>query len=389
MNIYEKKSKSINNPYGTEEVKINPLEDPCLLCISAQTMIPKSVFGMIREGMDIARLRTSKQTTTQYDIKDFPIKFLGIGKKSPQDDIATELVDDFFVPLLQEENSKVEINLAKKKFRNINILTYCDGTRTYSDAEKLLQERMKGLGYSKEEQQEILSQISLTSLASIEDTSKLCATSLNIIDVNDQELNTPFLEKLKAILLKNNTKEQIATYHDGSAIFFYEKDGYHSLKNFLQNNNPMKLAASINVVSSLQNSLINKTRDELLPLQLKKQQEKIRNLSNIDKKTVEDKLEDFDKSIDYPSAKRYSSSELTLFSEIDTLCREKINLEKKLETTTVAYQNAATSIESLTSAIKLNTTEDIYYDILEQGLGYQRPLGKTNESSYFETPKAL
>lgn len=38
-------------------------------------MHPKSVFGIIREGMQAARIRTTQENGPGYDIKNFPAHF--------------------------------------------------------------------------------------------------------------------------------------------------------------------------------------------------------------------------------------------------------------------------------------------------------------------------
>ena len=78
LKLYEKIARTEENLLGIQELeKETPIigKEPCLLCISAQSMHPKSVFGIIREGMQAARIRTSQENGPGYDIKKLSISF--------------------------------------------------------------------------------------------------------------------------------------------------------------------------------------------------------------------------------------------------------------------------------------------------------------------------
>ncbi len=78
LSIYKKCEKSLSNPSGIVEItNINELSKPFLLCISAQDIIDKSIYGIMREGAQAARVCTS-QEDAPFKLSSIPVDFLGI-----------------------------------------------------------------------------------------------------------------------------------------------------------------------------------------------------------------------------------------------------------------------------------------------------------------------
>ena len=177
LRLFKKCEKSVNNPYGVKEIKdFDTYDQPFLLCISAQDKNDKSVFGIIKEGARAARVRTSDELAGGFKIDEMGIDFLGLKCEyaNIKDKKSTSLVDDFLYPFLKRGKD------IRKQARKINILTYCNATNVYIQAEKRLRERLLEDGYSELEVIDILSQIGVISIASSIDLSKV----LNFLSYN-------------------------------------------------------------------------------------------------------------------------------------------------------------------------------------------------------------
>ena len=101
ITLYKKIEKSKSNLRGIVELKKEdePLLHPTMICLSAQSPYPKSVFGIIREGMRAARLRTSQSISGSYALSDFPINFVGLTYDYQGDGFGDSLAQDYFLPL--------------------------------------------------------------------------------------------------------------------------------------------------------------------------------------------------------------------------------------------------------------------------------------------------
>ena len=76
-----------------------------------------------------------------------------------------------------------------KNFRNINFVTYCDGTKVFKKIEELLENKMEKLEYSSEEIKQILSQVCLAAISGSSLQGHIKATSLLLGDKNDHSFN--------------------------------------------------------------------------------------------------------------------------------------------------------------------------------------------------------
>ena len=73
LSIYKKCEKSLSNPSGIVEItNINELSKPFLLCISTQDIIDKSIYGIMREGAQAARVCTS-QEDAPFKLSSIPL----------------------------------------------------------------------------------------------------------------------------------------------------------------------------------------------------------------------------------------------------------------------------------------------------------------------------
>ena len=79
ITIYNKIEKSMDNTSGFQVVpQIEMLERPFLLCISAKNNLSKSIYGMMREGAQAARLQTTQGPAGRFKLNEFPVDILGI-----------------------------------------------------------------------------------------------------------------------------------------------------------------------------------------------------------------------------------------------------------------------------------------------------------------------
>lgn len=389
LKLYEKIARTEENLLGIQELeKETPIigKEPCLLCISAQSMHPKSVFGIIREGMQAARIRTSQENGPGYDIKNFPSHFLGLSFQQDEEykNQGVELAETYFLPILQKAGKKVEVQEAKNKLRNINILTYCDGTKTYIEAEKALKERMKQLGYSNEEEEDILSQISVIAIATMQDTSKISASCTAFIDVNDTEIWTPMIVSLKESLEKDKKKISQEAISKNSSICYFNGPGHHSLKEYLKDTSLAKVPICTVVASSLNNSIYNQNAYTKIPYsQNKSFYHMTLNYYNSEGFTPEEAIELFDQSLEYETAKKITPEMMETLNMFDRICKTTVKLKKENETLRERVESSQEKNQKLISTIEEIVPQDIYYEILVKGTGFQMPakeISTTNSS---------
>lgn len=386
LKIYEKVSKTQNNLLGIVEREKNKSligEEPCLLCISAQTMHPKSVFGIIREGMRAARLRTTEEIGAGYDIKDFPVHFLGMTFQSDEHykNPGQELAETQFFPLLEEEGKRLTEEQVKNKFRNINILTYCNGTETYLEAEKQTKKRMEELGYSQEEQNNILSQISVVAIATMSDVSEINASCTTFIDVNDSEIWTPLIESLQERLEDGQKKIDQLPISLTSKICYFNGSGTHSIKEYLLDSSLAKAPICISIICSLNNSLHNKKQTEKHPYQ---QDNMFFNTTlhyyNKMKISPEEIIKRLDKSVEYEGVTPKSQEVIELLNHQDSLCKTMYYLQQENEYLRKKEKITSDKLDSLVSTMSDTLPKDTYYDILVKGIGFQIPAGEHIET---------
>lgn len=373
IRLYEKTTKTIDNLYGIKEIQDNPfLNNPCLLCLSSQDNYSKSVFGLIRAGMQAARLRTTVERASKYNSKNFPVKFLGVSfkRENLEEKSSIHIANKYLIPLVVENNHKIDLALAQKRMRNVNIISYCDGVNTFLEAEKILIKAMQNAQYSTEEINLILSQISLTALATLQSLKDTKATSISVIDVNDREIENDLTPKLRT-----NLQSSMMTYGFGncsttSSIFYYEGSGTHSIKELLKNENFAKVVISLAVTTALKNSIENQEKLNLL----KKEEIHSKIINSLFSVTKQDApqlmtgIDNFDLYDGYP---KLSDAECDLQDQIDALCQkliEEIKENALLKSNNEGWEQQFGKIDA---AIKKYTSDIGYYQIMAMAVGYQ------------------
>ena len=83
LNIYKRVEKSLDNLSGIVEIqRVEELERPFLLCLSAQDNYDKSIYGIIKKGAQAARVYTSEEAAAGFKIDNMPADFLGLRFRS-------------------------------------------------------------------------------------------------------------------------------------------------------------------------------------------------------------------------------------------------------------------------------------------------------------------
>ena len=100
ITLYRKQEKKNECLSGFAEFSLNNFLTPFMLCMSAQPNIDKSIYGIIRQGAEAARVCTTQEFAAGYKVEEMPINFLGVRfvKDEQYSDMAMELVDKYIYP---------------------------------------------------------------------------------------------------------------------------------------------------------------------------------------------------------------------------------------------------------------------------------------------------
>lgn len=360
ISIYRKKEKSRDNLLGIEEIKeISELEKPFLLCLSAQDLIDNSVYGIIKIGAEAARVNTSEEMAAGFKIDDFPVDFLGLSYKGEESKKVEEILDNLIIPYLFIGDDK-SVEFLEKRARNINFMTFCDGAITYVELEKLIVEKLVKMGYSKENVKSIISQISLTAIGTSVDTSKLDATTVKIVDVNDDEIETEEsifakqrmdTERVKSVYGLEEKSNNVSYYYDGS--------GEHVLKEYLKDGVFVKpvlcSAVSYFLLRSIEKFRISS--DAII-----KQFELYGN-DSIDPRNLIDYL---DTSLSYKGAPRYSVNESKLRKELDESYKELYKTRRELNSEAKHGKEYEKKVRDLVETIKEYSSDTTFNQIMSK-----------------------
>lgn len=401
LELYKKVKKTEENPYGIELCQDNSfLKKPTLLCISAQNMMPKSVFGIASEGMKVARLRTSESYGAGYSIDEFPANFIAIKNPNGQDGI-NELVDKYICSLVIENGHKLDINQAKKNIRNLNIMTYCNGSTTYELIEERLVRRMQEVNYREEEIREILNECAFIAICTsnpyqlsnekqgkkleIKDT---YATTFQFLDITDLEIedetyperlsnltskritdtNKSYEEILEIVKRDNPFPHRVDTKGNKS-FYYYIGNGEHNLKEYTNDKSLIGATISSVVTYCLQNSIKNLQSEELIPLEISKMTNSVNELIERKKQgeSIESLFSSIDNNLDYPNAKMINKNKM-----VELLVKEKEYLivydaKSKYDSALAALKQSIESYLQLIESYKQITNKEIPIpDIIKQ-----------------------
>lgn len=316
LKIYKKTTKSNNNMYGFIEIKdIKDINNPFLLCISNDLNSSKSIFGLMRDGAHAARIHTTQECAANYNIDKVPIDFIGIRYIKKRKSVEKELVDTLLYPYLIK-NGK-DINSLKKQARNINVLTFDQGTNIYLKAEKQLVSKLKELDLKTKEIEEILKQTTLVSLGSNENLEKTYSTTVSFIDTNDNKCTTEELLELKKVMEEKNINRMFFPVGKKNTILYpFISTGEHSPKKYLETYSPAKSAISSTISNNLHNSLYNLNNDTFYEVSI---DENINQLYfyGSDLCEGEEALKLLDSNLNYMNSTKYTEEEAKLRYDLD------------------------------------------------------------------------
>lgn len=362
ITIYKKEEKNIDNPSGIIKINdITTLNKPFLLCLSAQDNHDNSIYGIMREGASIARVFTTNEVASKYKINDFPVDFLGLRyqKDSKNRTNYEEIVEDLIYPYLVNNTNSIEDII--KRARNINFMTYCDGTETYCNIENKLISKLQSKGINDDNIKKIISQISLVAIGTMINISDIMATSVAFIDVNDSEISTNMTENYKKYIQDRNRKGIFGKLGK-NIIYVYNGNGSHDLKEYFKNDNVVKPAIGGVIAYFLASREILSNNDIIERL----------NKYTDETKTPSMLLNELDNSLNYNTAK-YTEAEIKLRQELDNICKKMYELQKdntRLKTENAKYSSA---LNSVIKGIKANSSDMTFYKILVPSGIWQAP----------------
>lgn len=311
----------MENTSGFQVVpEIQMLQRPFLLCISAKNNLSKSIFGIMREGAQAARIQTTQDPAGRFKLDEFPVDILGIRFEKDENycQSYTELADKFLYPFLTQKGMRFED--MRRQARKMNFFTYCDGAFTYKGAEERLEVLLQRDGFSKEDIHSILSQISLTVLESVIEAGELHATSITFVDVNDPAVECEKTDSYRDLLETSFYESTFSTLGDTNGVLYiYNGSGVHNVKQFFKNNHCIAKAAVCAVVSMfLENSLENELGGDLFTLEVPQIISRLKRFAD-EKMGVKNCLIRLDESLSYNGAPRYTKSSVEIKMELDSV----------------------------------------------------------------------
>ncbi|MBQ3307299.1 MAG: hypothetical protein IJG68_03795 [Bacilli bacterium] len=321
--IYQKCEKSIDNLYGIKEIKEpENLDEAFLLCLTAQETNKKSVFGVIREGAQAARVRTSQELAGGFKIEEMPIAFLG-AYYDKKDDSKTDLLDDFIYPYLKKGNN---LEGMMKRARMMNFFTYCDATKVYVNLEERLKDKLKEDGLTDQDVKNILSQIGVISIASKVDISNLYANTVLFKDCNDREVYDYISKKALKQMERISRETIIGNLNSEGNVhtYVYNGSGEHELKEYLKDVNIVKSSLCAAVATLLENSIMNKNSEELIPLTGKQMLQTIIRY-NGEFRGTDEYLEKLDQELSYGGVPRYTEKEHEILCDLEASYKDLAN----------------------------------------------------------------
>ena len=376
LKIYKKQEKSMENPSGY--IEIDDINKPFLFCISAQDNHDKSIYGTIRQGVEAARIYTSKSIGAGYKIKDFPIDFLGFRfvKEAKNQDNALELVDKYLYPYLIKDGIEKENIL--KRARQMNFMTYCDGTKTYKKIELELVNRLINKGLNKEDIEEILSNIHLVAIGTQVDIRTFKGTCISLTDINDKEIWNNITYKIRSIIKNRNTKILIGK-NNNQGYVYYDGTGEHELTEYFRDGVLIKPILHFVISKIIESSIHDKNlnSDDILD-ELKLF---IKNGINQNKL-----LSILDNNVNFGNAPKYSKEELQLRKELDNIYTNYEIEHRELEALKEQNDKKAKTIEKIIEGIKKYSSDITFYQILVE-MGYWQAPNNMNPYQYSSDKK--
>lgn len=239
IHLFEKKPKTIDNKYGIEEVSDKDVfkKGPCIIVILAKTWFLSSINGAMKLVANLVNPDIDENYNPDKRIFGIasgemePILYsddMCFSEDEPKHDHMSDFVDTYLVPLVSNNGKKIDVDEAMRNMRNINFITYCNGSMIYGVIEIVLAIKMRILCYTEEEIKLILSQMCLAAVSGDIEFNNTRATTLLFTDKNDS--------------IDEGLKESMQKC-DGYYRFIVDGDGKHDFTKYLQDD--PKLSSAI------------------------------------------------------------------------------------------------------------------------------------------------
>lgn len=276
--LYKKVPKSIKYPTGAQEIEENQnpfKEGPCMLCISAQDLYMKSIFGITKCGAHMARIRVNGEKGARIPIQEVPVSFLSLKNESLQGELLVQAVENFVQkyidPLISKNGKKISMEVAMKNMRNVNIIAYCNGTYKAEKITETIKQHLHKLNYTENETKQILQQIAIITFATQINISDCDATVIDFRDIYDNEIEINYSnipEEMLNQFQECKLEEKLFITNDNRVEYLIKGSGEHNIKEYTKNGQAMPIIVSRVISNILENSIENFEND-LKPLTLK------------------------------------------------------------------------------------------------------------------------
>ena len=232
--VYKAKPRDEKNLYG--QIKTENVNGPCCFCISAGGIANlTNVFGTTKICMEIGGVWTRGDTCDRFELGTVPVEYLSLtvntqNKDKTEEERTDQFVTQYLLPLIANNGRKIDCTQAMKNMRNINMMSYCDGTLVVQAIERNLLNKMQELGYTDEECKKILSQVCVFPIATNQLKGIKMFTYIAFRDFNDIEVkNEETREKEEEELSKSASGVCIIEHADNEMECLFSGNGIHGL----------------------------------------------------------------------------------------------------------------------------------------------------------------
>lgn len=397
LNLYRKTLKSKENRYGATKIEEgeNPFkEGPVFLCISAQD-IPKSVFGITKHGMTMAGMHTKGMNQEGFDIENFPITFLAIrDEECNEAEKEYEFAKKYFQPLISSENGEpIDINQLMRSFRNINIMSYCDGTIRVANIVEATKRIMSEMGYSGSEIESSISQIGLVSLSTNVDLDSIGCTVVDFHDLNDDEVmdcESNIDDEIEDSTRRSTIGETLSILPSGKrAEYTIIGSGEHYVREFQDEGTAMPSCARRVIGNMLENSLQN-AKGSFTPINAEVLTYGCESIIEQAKQgtTKEQLISEVDKSLSYGGARRLTARESSMYDKLAESYDHQIRLESELSCSQKQADSERKKSQQILNEAERICSHENYLRILSAS-GWQLNKEQIQEMSNSPTDKEL
>nr|QIM10707.1 hypothetical protein PlAlph_5990 [uncultured Alphaproteobacteria bacterium] len=209
--VYQRGQKTDDSPYGITSVEQVDNDKPCVLVLGGDGVRSEqslngymgdvyrlleenklneavNVYGVVYdfgEYMDVRYARTKMMEEHHRQVK--------LKREAPADTLNPKYIDDifnrFFLPRISRDGKKIRGDEAARNVRKIELVTHCHGAYTALMLEKMMQSKMKELGYTKEERAHIQKQLLVVAQSPYCPLGEAKSTFVSFASARDMETN--------------------------------------------------------------------------------------------------------------------------------------------------------------------------------------------------------